>query len=785
MVTVQLLGGACLRAGDTPLTGPPAQRHRIALLALTVASWPQPLARDRAMALLWPERSATSARRLLNLAVHVLRTALGDAAITSTGDALLFEPGSVCCDLHELRVASEAGEHERVTRLYAGPLLDGFHLDDSPEFAYWLDERRAELAHVYAGSLLALAERWERAGDGHAWVGACRKLVAADPYSGQYALLLMRALDAAGDRGAAIQHAREHAQRLRAELDLEPDSEVVALKQSLRSGPARRRPISAGQSVEPAVAGQWTATTDVPVISGERISSIGPVTRHDSAINGKRRVHATWPGRRVAAVALAAVLGVVAYGAMLAHRGVDAPPASTAVLPFVDLSPGHDQRYFSDGLSDELITTLGKVPGLRVAARTSSFQFKGSGSDVHDVARRLGVGTVIEGSVRRSGNRLRVSAQLIDARNGYQLWTESYDRDMADVFAVQEDVARSIVAALRLRLAPAPDAALATRPTRDLEAYDLYLKGLFAWNQRTGPALRDAVSYLERAVARDSTFARAWGALANAYLLQYPYGGGGSLDSNWTKARRAASRALALDPTSAEAYTALGYGNTVYGWSWAAAEENFRRAIAAEPNYAIGHHWYGDYLAGRGRLDESEAEFATAHRLDPLSRQIEAEWGWVAYERRRNGDAESRIRQTLELDPNYAQGHLRLGFVEIQQHRYREAIASIERSIELDVFEPYADGALAYAYAASGDRARALALVHDLERRHAAGEFIPPFAIAAGYAGLGDTAHGIAWLNRGIDERDIYMPENFFDPLLDPLRSDPGYARVVTRMGVR
>ncbi|MBX6333571.1 MAG: tetratricopeptide repeat protein [Gemmatimonadaceae bacterium] len=483
---------------------------------------------------------------------------------------------------------------------------------------------------------------------------------------------------------------------------------------------------------------------------------------------------------------MATALVLLALGGYALVDGThpESPPASAAVLPFVDLSPEHGDEYFSDGLTDELITTLSKVPGLRVAARTSSFQFKGRSADIREVGRRLGVGAVLEGSVRRSGDSLRVTAALIDVKDGYRLWSGSYDRHMSDIFAVQEDVARSIVAALRLRLAPRPDSALAARPTTDLEAYDLYLKGLFAWNQRTGPALGDAVRYLERAITRDSTFARAWAALADAYLLAYPYGAGGSLEGNWRKARDAATRALALDPTSAAAYTALGYGNTIYGWNWTEAEKNFRRAIAADPNYAIGHHWYADFLAGRGRLTESLEQVSIAHRLDPLSRQIGAEWGWITYELHRNDEAAARIRQTLELDPNYAQGHMRLGMVQIQQHRYAEAIASLQRSIDLGVFEPQATAAIAFAYGVSGDSASALRAIHDMERRYAAREFMPPYSIAVGYAGLGETARGIEWLNRGIDERDIYLPENFFDPLLDPLRRDPGYPRVLARMGI-
>jgi DNA-binding SARP family transcriptional activator len=242
VIKVQLLGGASLRAGDVPLAGPPAQRHRIALLSLIVAAWPQPLSRDRAMALLWPDRDVSKARRLLNLAVHVLRGALGDEAILSTGDGLLLNPARLACDLHELRAAVTENDAERIVRCYTGALLDGFHLGDSVEFGFWLDERRNELDHAYTGALRSVAEAQERAGDVHGHVRTCRRLVAARPHSGVYARALMRALDAAGDRAGAIQHAAEHARRLAAELELPPDPEVAALAEHLRTAAPAVRP---------------------------------------------------------------------------------------------------------------------------------------------------------------------------------------------------------------------------------------------------------------------------------------------------------------------------------------------------------------------------------------------------------------------------------------------------------------------------------------------------------------------------------------------------------------
>jgi TolB-like protein len=351
MITVQLLGGACLLSGDSPVSGPPAQRHRIALLALIAAAWPQPLSRDRAMAMLWPERDLPGARRLLNLAVHVLRATLGEDAIASTGDGLQLNPSRVNCDLHELLTAIEADASERIVRLYTAPLLDGFHLDDSSEFGYWLDERRSELTQAYIGALLAISEHQDQAGDVQGRIRTCRRLVAADPHSGAYAQALMRALDAAGDRAGAIQHASEYARRIGADLDLEPDAEVVGLAEQLRKAPPRRMPATYA-----------TVRTRVP---------------------------------------------------------------SVGVLPFLNLSGDAENEYFADGITEDVIAHLSKIRALKVISRTSVMPFKQRQQTLKEIGTRLGATSLLDGSVRRSGDRVRIVAKLIDVATDQHLWAPS------------------------------------------------------------------------------------------------------------------------------------------------------------------------------------------------------------------------------------------------------------------------------------------------------------------------------------------------------------------------
>jgi serine/threonine-protein kinase len=529
--------------------------------------------------------------------------------------------------------------------------------------------------------------------------------------------------------------------------------------------------------------------------AADRHASAGEFVRalQAAAASTAAAPRATRPARRVGRKASAALLTLaLAGGAILLGRqrvasshaaSAAAPPASAAVLPFADLSPGRDQEYFSDGLTDELITALSRVEGIRVAARTSSFQFKGRQVDVREVGRQLDVASVLEGSVRRSGNRVRITAQLVSARDGYQLWADAYDRELADVFAVQEDIARSIISALQVRLGTRRSEALRARPTSDLGAYDLYLKGRFAWNQRTAAGMLEAVRYLEQAAARDSAFAKAWAALADAYVLVVPYAGASRAEM-WPKARAAAGRALALDSASAEAHTALAYGAMIYDWDWPAAEASFRRAIAADSSYPTAHQWYADFLWGRGRLEEALREMQVAHRLDPLSLVIGSELGATYYLMRRYDEAEAQLREVLALDPNYAHALYIIGQVHLQQRRYPEAIAELRRSLELGGFQEDLSGALAFAYGVSGDRAAATRYAAELERRLASGG-VGPFALALAYTGQGELTRAFTYLTRAIDERDIFLPEDFFDPLLDRLRADPRFAQLEQRMGIR
>ena len=446
------------------------------------------------------------------------------------------------------------------------------------------------------------------------------------------------------------------------------------------------------------------------------------------------------------------------------------------------MSPDGANEYFSDGMTEEIITALGKVEGLRVAARTSAFAFKGKSESVSEIGRQLRVGTVLEGSVRRAGDRLRVTAQLINVKDGYHLWADAYDRDLRDVFAVQAEIAQAIAGALKVKLS-GEAATMVARPTMDLTAYDLYLKGRHALNQRYGASLVQAVAYFEQAIARDPGFAQAYAGLADAYVLLPGYSVTNSSEA-WPKGRAAAERALALDSTLAEAHTTLAYGKFLFDGDWRAAEQGFRRAIALNPGYATAHHWYGDFLGGRGNLEGYLQELRRAQALDPLSRQIGTEVGRALYALRRNDEAVTQLQQVLRADPEFAGAHVNLGRVYIQQARVTEAIGEFREAVELGGRYPLHVAELAYAYAVAGKRSEAQRLLVELEGRSRR-EYVPATVFAIVYMGLGQDGRAFDWLDRAVAEHDGWLAESIFYPTFDPLRSHPRYPPLLQALGLR
>jgi serine/threonine-protein kinase len=457
-------------------------------------------------------------------------------------------------------------------------------------------------------------------------------------------------------------------------------------------------------------------------------------------------------------------------------------PASVAVLPFDNMSPDGADEYFSDGITEEITTALSRIDGLRVAARTSAFAFKGRNESVGEIGRQLGVAHVMSGSVRRANDRLRITVQLTSVEDGYHSWTETYDRDLRDLFAVQEEIAQAIVVALRVKLT-GETTTIVVSPTADLAAHDLYLKGRHAVNQRRGESLVQAAAWFEQAIDRDPRFAEAYAGLADAYVLMPGYNVTTSSEA-WPRSRVAAERALALDSTLAEAHTTLAYGAFQFDADLRAAEEGFRRAIALSPGYATAHHWYGNFLGGRGDLEGYLHELRLAYALDPLSRQIGSEVGRALWALGRSEEAIEQLDQVLWADPHFAEAHVTLGRVYLQQGRLAEAIVAFEKGAELRGQDPLDLAELASAYAVMGRRGDAERLLAELEER-AGREYVQPTVLAMVYAALGDHDRAFDWLDRAAAERDGWLAESIFYPMYDPLRSHPRYGPLLETLGLR
>ena len=491
---------------------------------------------------------------------------------------------------------------------------------------------------------------------------------------------------------------------------------------------------------------------------------------------------ARWPVRYAAAAAILAAGFVLLWqrprGSVTASRG---PARSIAVLPFANLSPDRNDEYFSDGMSEELITALHAVPGLRVAARTSAFAFRDRNVNASEIGKELNVATLLEGSVRRAGSRVRVNAQLIDAADGYQLWAEEYERDIKDVFAVQDEISRSIVRALQVTLAEATNTPLVRRSTASPEAHDLYLKGRYFFGLRTEPGLlRRSAEYFEEAVRADSLYASAYSGLSDASSVLAIWGYDAPREG-FSQAKAAAQRALLLDSTLAEAHTSLGIISLYYDWNWPAAEQELARAIALDPQYGPAHLFQAWHSIIVGTPADALREVQQAIELDPLSVILNTRWATMLYYAHRYDEAIARLRKTLELDSTNALVHAELARAYLQANRCGEAIAAA-RLVPLSLPNPEA-AVRGYAYARCGNRGEAVRVLGELKTQVRRG-YVIPTKVALSYAALGDADSTFAWLERGYEGRDAYMTFLKVEPLYDRVRDDPRFARLVRRVGL-
>jgi TolB-like protein/DNA-binding winged helix-turn-helix (wHTH) protein/Flp pilus assembly protein TadD len=455
---------------------------------------------------------------------------------------------------------------------------------------------------------------------------------------------------------------------------------------------------------------------------------------------------------------------------------------SLAVLPLENLSSDASQDYFAEGMTDQLITNLGQISTLRVIGRTSVMTYKNVRKPLAEIARELNVEAVVEGSVLRSGDRVRITAYLFKAPADILMWAQSYDEDLRDTLALQSKVARDIAAQIRATLDPLERAALERSKTVNPAAYEAYLKGRYFWNKRTRDGLKKAIEYFNRAIEMDPIYAEAYSGLADSYALSGDWEYGVlSPQEAFSQAKAAATKAIALDDSLSEAHTSLAFALDLYGWNWEAAEEEYKRAIQLNPGYATAHLWYAWHLMVIGRNSEGIRELRKAESLDPLSLIISADMADALCIAHLYDESVQQSRKTLELDPNFSVAHYELGQAFTQQHLYDEAIAEFQRAIELSGHNGAFDSNLAYAYAALGRKEEAMKIVNDLETRNDQN----PSAdanVALVYLGIGDQDRAMIWLNKAYEPR--FNPSILLRPAFDALRSDARFKDLRRRIGL-
>lgn len=451
------------------------------------------------------------------------------------------------------------------------------------------------------------------------------------------------------------------------------------------------------------------------------------------------------------------------------------------VLPLANISPDPKDEYFADGLTEELISNISNISELSVISRTSAMSYKGSRRKMSEIGNELNVGSVLEGSVRKSGNMMRIAVELIDARTDKHLWAETYDRGFDDVFSVQSDIARQVAEALRVRILPAETRQIEKKPTTSSEAYSLYLKGRYSWNKRTKDSLFRAIEYFKQATTLDQSFALAYSGIADCYTVLADHQHLPNFEAH-PRQKENALKAVHFDESSAEAHTSLAFALQA-DYNWGGAEREYRKAIELNPNYATAHHWYGILLNRTGRQDQSLREASKAQLLDPLSPQIAVSLSFVYDQVREYDRAETIIRKVFELEPNFVTAHGCLYTVYLHQGRYAEAEKEIGEILRLTNGLPWGKAWMAAGYALAGRTKDANAILDELKA-------LPPEAYVGAepmvyaYAGLGQKEKAIGLIEREYETRADWLPHLLQEPMAASIRFEPRVVAVLKKMGL-
>lgn len=479
-------------------------------------------------------------------------------------------------------------------------------------------------------------------------------------------------------------------------------------------------------------------------------------------------------------VSLATLLALVLAAAAIVYftrsgKAVDGSSSvieSIAVLPFVNEASDTDAEYFSDEITESLINNLSQLPKLRVVPRSVVLNYKGHETDPRKIARELNVRAVLTGRVHRRGDTLSIQVDLIDATNVAQMWGQHYDRRVSDILLVQEDISRDIFENLRLKLS--------VEEQKQLEAFSLYLKGRNSWNKRTEDGLLQGIDYFQKAIEVDQGYAPAYAGLADCYNMLVVYGISQPKEA-FPKAKEAATKALSIDGTLAEARTSLAFIKHRWDWGREDAEREFQLAIKSKPSYAPAHQWYSSYLVAMGRFDEAIAEAKRAEELEPLSFISNSHLGWILYFAGRYDEAIAHCKRLLDVDPNFFPARRYMGLAYEQKGMYAEAIDQFQQGVKLSG-SPLMMSLLGHAYAASGKKAEAQRILAELAQQKQ--RYVSPYTIATIYAGLGEKDQAFKWLEKAFEERDIWLMNLKVDPVLKNLRSDQRFTNLLQRIGL-
>jgi DNA-binding SARP family transcriptional activator/TolB-like protein len=800
VASLRLFGGLSIETAAGPLSGRAAQRRRLALLALLAAS--RGMSREKLIAYLWPDVDSERGRHLLSDSVYRINKALGDTVVIAAGDELRLDAERLPSDLSAFERALEQARPADAVAACGGAFLDGFFLDGAPDFDEWVERERDRLARLHARAVEALAEQCERAGDPGGAAEWWYALAALDPLSPRIALRLIRALEAADERAAALRHAHDFAARFRREIGGDIDPEVLEAARQLRTGPAAGASAAAAVAAWPASAGRGeeapapprgpapsprrapndrAAEAGSPGVTPPSARPAATADRPPAAAGVQARSRSALP---LATKAAALLLPLLTGAGWLWHRHERAiaadPVPAVAVLPFADLSPAGDHAYFAAGIMEEIASALTRMERLRVVAPAASEA--ATDVDIQSVGRALGVHTVLGGSISRWGDSVRVNAKLVRVADRAYLWSETYTSRLGSIFVIQDSIARAIGHTLAERLVGRDPAVLAEPAPAELEAYNLYLRGRYAWHRRTQESLAGAVQHFERAVALAPDYARAHAGLADAYAVQGFYDYRPPRDA-FERAESAARRALEIDPSLAQAHATLGYVNLYYHWNWPEAERAFMRAIRLDPGYSTAHQWLANHLTAMGRFREAEQAMRRAMELDPLSLIANGALGWVYFYAGEYERAIEQCERTLELDAAFKLAWFWSALAHEQLGRYDDAIVLLERALALSPGSAITRAALAHAHAMNGRPDHAEALLAEL----LAGEprYVPAFEVAKVHLALDDRRSALDWLERAYAQRSHSMAFLAVDPQLAPLRGEPRFADLLRRVGHR